>query len=477
MKAGIVSFGIYVPFYRLARDLIAKAWGGRSAGGERSVANYDEDSITMAVQAATNCLGGINRDEVDGLFFASTTSPYKEKQCSSIVAGAMGLRRDIITVDCANSLRSGTNALRLAIDCVNSGSARNILVVAADCRLGFPQSAQEQGFGDASAALLVGNSATVADVEAIVSTSDDIIDVWRLDTDIFVRSWEDRWVLTYGYAKNMEAAISRVMKENQLTAGNLAKVVFCAPDVRSHRDLARSLGFSDSQLQDPLLDNIGNTGAAHPLLMLALALNDIKATEKVLLASYGDGSDAFLLQATEGIEKVKGQQNVRECVTVKRALPTYEKYLLYRQLVTQPEEFVRLFPSATVMWRTRDWALAGCGSKCKRCGLVTFPIQRVCYGCQAKDEYEEVRLSDKKGKVFTFSLDYLAGTPQPPVVQTVVESEGGARIYCLMTDCEPGEVKVDMPVEMVLRKFHQAGGFHNYFWKCRPVRGGNYGKH
>lgn len=472
MKAGIVSYGIYVPYCRLSRDVIAKAWGGRSGGGERSVANYDEDSITMAVQAAFNCLRYANREEIDGLFFASTTSPYKEKQCSSIVAAALDLRRNIITVDCTNSLRSGTSALRLAVDAVNSGSVKNIMVVAADCRLGYPQSIQEQNFGDGAAAVLVGNSGVIANVEAAATISDDIIDVWRLDTDTFVRSWEDRWVLAYGYSKNTGKAVTEVITNSNMKAADLNRVALWAPDSRSHRELARTLGFVDSQLQDPLLESVGNTGSAHPLLMLAFALNESKAGDRVLLASYGDGSDAFILGVTEKIEQVKDRQNIKEHLKLNRALPSYERYLVYRQLVAQPEEFVRLFPSATVMWRTRSWVLAGHGSKCKRCGLVTFPIQRVCYGCQAKDEYEEVRLTDKKGKVFTFSLDYLAGTPQPPVVQTIVESETGARIYCLMTDCEPEEVKVDMPVEMVLRKFHQIGGFHNYFWKCRPLRGG-----
>jgi uncharacterized OB-fold protein len=124
------------------------------------------------------------------------------------------------------------------------------------------------------------------------------------------------------------------------------------------------------------------------------------------------------------------------------------------------------------MWRTHPWAINFHGSKCRHCNLVSFPIQRVCYGCQAKDDFEEVRLSDKGGKVFTFSLDHLAGGPDSPLVQTIVESaEGNARIYCLMTDCEPDEVKIDMPVEMTFRRFREARGFYNYFWKCRMIRG------
>jgi uncharacterized OB-fold protein len=103
--------------------------------------------------------------------------------------------------------------------------------------------------------------------------------------------------------------------------------------------------------------------------------------------------------------------------------------------------------------------------------MVTFPIQRVCYGCGSKDEYQQVRLTNRRGTVFAYSVDNLAGSPDAPVVQTIIESEeGNARIYCLMTDCDPSDVKVGMPVELTFRRFHEMGGFINYFWKCRPAR-------
>jgi uncharacterized OB-fold protein len=102
--------------------------------------------------------------------------------------------------------------------------------------------------------------------------------------------------------------------------------------------------------------------------------------------------------------------------------------------------------------------------------MVSFPIQRVCYGCQSRDDYDEVTLSREEGKIFTYSLDHLAGGIDPPIVQSVVEMEGGARVYCLMTDNDPSEVAVDMPVEMTFRRFYEGAGFHNYFWKCRPLR-------
>jgi 3-hydroxy-3-methylglutaryl CoA synthase len=136
--AGIVSYGAYIPVYRLDRALIWQTWGGMPVSGEKAVANFDEDSVTMAVEAGNNCLHGIDREDVDGLFLASTTTPYKEKQCASLVAEALDLKRSTMTADFTNSLRAGTIAIRAALDAIAAGTARKVLVVAADCRLGHP---------------------------------------------------------------------------------------------------------------------------------------------------------------------------------------------------------------------------------------------------------------------------------------------------------------------------------------------------
>jgi 3-hydroxy-3-methylglutaryl CoA synthase len=438
------------------------------------VANHDEDSVTMAAEAAFHCLEGVERHQVEGLYFASTTSPYREKQCSSLLAAVLDLSGELITADYANSLRAGTTALRAAMSAVDSGAARSVLVAAADCRLGFPQSEQEQSFGDAAAAVLVGNTGIIAEVEGACSVWDEITDVWRTDKDHFVRSWEDRWVVGYGYQRNMHRAVSGLLRKYELTPQGFSKAVFYAPDARSHRDLAQNLGFDvKTQLQDPLFAAVGNSGAAHPLLLLAAALEEARPGDRLILAGYGNGSDAFILRVTPEIERVNKQWRLKDYLAVKGMLPSYERYLLFRQLLESAPELFNVDAAATVIWRTRNWVYNLHGSRCKRCGLVSFPIDRVCYGCQAKDEFEEVRLSDRKGRVFTYSLDNLAGGPDVPLVQTIVESEeGGARIYCLMTDVDPQEVKVGMPVEMTFRRFREARGFYNYFWKCRPVRGG-----
>jgi hydroxymethylglutaryl-CoA synthase len=474
--AGIISYGAYIPLWRLSRDTIAKAWESASTGGERSVANNDEDTITMATEAAIDCLGGLKREEVDGLYFASTSSPYKEKECSTLVAMAADLRPEIITADFANSLRAGTQAFRAALDAVVSGSASQVLVTVSDCRMGYPRSNYEQTFGDAAAAFLISNTARPAViVEGSYSLSNELYDVWRLDKDTYVQSWEDRFIIEHGYTQNMERTISGLLRKKALSVKDISKAVLYAPTSRAQQGLARSLGFDiKTQLQDLLVSNVGITGCAHALLMLVAALEEAKAGDKILVASYGSGCDALLLSVTEEIEKTKGdRRGVKGHLDSKRPVSSYARYLSYRGLLEpQPGEPFRLFPAATTSWRERNWAIRMHASKCKNCGTVTFPIERVCYNCRSKDNSEEVRLSDRKAKVFTFTLDNLAGRSDDPTIPQIgVEFDyQNTRAYLPMTDCDPREVKVDMSVEMTFRRLYEGAGMYNYFWKCRPVR-------
>ena len=473
---GITSYGVHIPIYRLSRDTIAQAWGRGSIGGERSVANNDEDSITMAVNAVFECLDGIDRESIDGLFFATTTSPYVEKQCSALIAVAADLGDEIITGDYTNCLRAGTTALTSAVDAVASGSAKGIMVTAADCRLGYPRSDSEQLFGDGAAAFTIGDSQVVATIEARYSLANEMMDSWRLPNDTFVQTWEGRWVRDEGYGASMSKAASVLMKRVGLEAKDFDKVVFPALDARSHRQLAQRLGFDvKTQVQDSMLSAVGNTGTPYPLIMLAAALDEAKPGDRILLGAYGDGVDMLILKVTDEIERVRSKQRVKKYLASKMTIPSYERYLSYRGLlVTVPGEPFRLLPSATVSWRERNSATRFHGSKCRGCGTVAHPVQRVCPSCRAKDEFDEVRLSDRLGKVFTFSLDNLAGrSDDPTIVQTVVQSEvDAARIYCLMTDCIPSEVKVGMPVGMTFRWLYDGAGFHNYYWKCQPLRNG-----
>ncbi|MBW1804465.1 MAG: 3-hydroxy-3-methylglutaryl CoA synthase, partial [Deltaproteobacteria bacterium] len=224
-----------------------------------------------------DCLNGVDRDSIDGLFFASTTSPYREKEAATTVAVSSDFRKDILTADFANSLRSGTNALKSAADAVSAGSAGQVLVAASDIRLGAPGSAFEQSFGDGAGALLMGGEDVVATLEASYSVSQEIMDTWRIDGSTFTRAWEARFTGGQGYQKAMRDAISGVLEKTGLKAEDFAKVVLYPPDARSSSRLAGGLGFDPkSQLQDPLFGVMGDTGSAYAIMMLVAALEESK---------------------------------------------------------------------------------------------------------------------------------------------------------------------------------------------------------
>jgi len=468
---GIKSYGAYIPVYRLSASELARAWGGRAGRGEIAVANYDEDCITMAVEAAIDCLNGTDRDIAEGLYFASTTPPYSEKLSASIVAAATDLRDDLFTLDLGNTLRAGTSAVKAAHDAIKSGSAKNILVTAADCRLAPPASEFEPVFGDGAAAFLIGDSDVAVAIECSHSISSDFIDVWKRAEDAYVRTWEDRFILEHGYGEKLQQVVSELLKKCGLTPQDFAKVVYYAPDARSHGRMVRRLKLDPDKVQEPMFASVGNTGAAFAPMMLVAALEEAKPGDRILWASYGDGADAFVLQVTDQIEKVRDRRGIKRHLESKMPIPNYEKYIRFRNLMQgEAERRPQYISSLPMIWRDRKQVLPLHGGRCRNCGNIQFPIQRVCAYCQAKDDYEEVRLADKKATVFTFSMDERAVEVDPPRVWTINDLDGGGRIYCTMTDRDTEQIEIGMGVEMTFRKIHEGAGVHNYFWKCRPIR-------
>jgi 3-hydroxy-3-methylglutaryl CoA synthase len=467
---GITSFEAYIPAYRLSRGEISRAWGIKSIGGERAVAKYDEDSLTMAVAATLGCIES-SRHQADGLFFASTTSPYKEKQAATIIAAAVDLPKETRTADFTNSLRAATTAMNSAADAVESGTAENIIVAASDCRMGAGKSQFEQLFGEGAVAIAIGNENVIASIEGSHSVFSELLDMWRLEGDSFTQSWEERFIITEGYMKTMQQVISKIMEKYQLTLKDFSKVVYYGPDRRSHASLARRLGFDiAAQVQDPLLDTIGNTGTAALPMMVVAALDEANPGDLILVANYGDGGDAFILKVTENIKGFKANQGMEKRLE-RRILINYERYLNWRDLVPlqEPSRPVSHPPSITCLWRESKSVLTFYGKKCRHCGYPQYPPQRVCSNCKAKDEFEDYKFSDKKGHVFTYTVDYLTSNRESPAVVGIIDFEGGGRVMCEIAECEPSQIKVGMPVEMCFRKIGLRGGIHNYFWKARPI--------
>lgn len=372
---GIVSYGAYIPKYRLSRDLIARVWGSSPIGGEKAVTNYDEDSLTMAVAAGMDCLNGIDRAAIDGMYFATTTFPYRERESASIVATALDLRSDIRTADFADSLKAGTAALLSACDSIKAGGVGSMLVCASDCRLGKPGSSQEMLFGDGAAALLLGGNGVIASLEGSYSVSYDFPDYRRSEDDKFVRTTEERFIREEGYVRFIPEAISGLFRKHKLEAKDFTKVAYCCPYPREQAAIGRRLGFEPGQIQQPLQTALGELGTASPLLLLVAMLEEAKPGDNILLASYGNGAEALFFKVTEEIERVRDRRGVSKYLASKKELNSYEKYLAFRGIL--PVEVGAgedVAPTQLPLtWRERKTILSLYGSKCKRCGTPQYP--------------------------------------------------------------------------------------------------------
>lgn len=479
--AGIVSFGAYIPKYRIDRKLIYKSMGWLNPAtympGERSVANFDEDSITMAVAAATDCLAGLDRDIMDAVYFASSTAPYMERQGAEIIATALNARNNIRSADITDATKSGTTAVLSALDAVKAGSAETVLVCASDTRNAKAGSAQEVIFGDAAASLLIGDKNLVADYIDSYSLSYDFPDHWRSAGESYDHQWEDRFIRDEGYTRFILEAFSGLLKKSGMEPGNVQKFVYPCLYAADFKKIAKIAGLTPEQVVEPLLGQVGYTGAADPVLHLVKALEEAKAGDYIAVAGFGGGSDAILFRVTDKIESIKSRGNtVAGRLAAKRELTSYEKMISWRGLLPVEKGIrgeVTAFTALSALWRDRDQILGLTGSKCEKCGRPHYPAQRVCADpdCGAIDQMTPWRFSDKKGALFTFTGDNLAFSLNPPAVYGMVDFEGGGRFWFDITDADLDQVKVDMPVEMSFRKKYmdEKFGIHGYFWKAVPV--------
>lgn len=461
---GIEAFGQYIPWYRL--DLAAIGIGR----GERAIANFDEDSLTMGVAAGANCLGDIDRSSIGGLFFATTTSPYKEKQISVTAAAALDLPQGVLTADFCNSLRAGTTALQRAVETVGYGGVNRVLVIASDMRLATPGSEFETLFGNGAAAFLVSRNNVVIEYRDSYSISDEIHDVWRSDEDRYVRSWEARFVRDAGYMRILPTAISSFLKKGNLSEKDISKIAFYAPNVNDHRSVAKKLGLQKIQIQDPMFDQVGDTGTAFSLMQFASALESSSLGDIVISAGYGSGADVSQWVVVKPYLPKIGIQSLLDS---KRVLRDYRKYLRLRNMV----EFVSgrrrpptPTPSASALWRETGQNLKLRGVRCLSCGTIQYPPQLICYKCHKRESFESYLFSNKKARVITYTIDYMSPSLDPPTVVAVLNFEGGGRMFLTMTDKEVDQIKIGMKVEVSFRKLFFTEGIHNYFWKCVPDR-------
>lgn len=472
MKTGIKSIGAYLPYHYMTRTALAVAWGGKKGTGEKSIADPDEDSATMAVEAAMGCFRFIKREDIDALYFASTTGVYAEKSHSALISVACDLDdSETFTTDFASSTRAGTNALKAALDSA-AANETNTLVVASDMRNGFPKSAQESGFGDGAAAVVTGcGKDLLAEVDYFTSVNEEINDYWRNAGEKYTRHAEGRFCDEEGYLLQVNKVLKKLFNETGLKASDFNKVILVAQNLKLRDKVAKKYNFTPEQTADTLLLNVGDTGAAQALLGLVNTLENSAAGDRILLVDYGNGANAAVLTVTENISKLGGERQVARYLERRKELASYAKFLSWREIASVEEGPFKLPASHAQIWREQNINIRLHGSVCKKCGAALFPINRVCDQCGSKDEYNEYRFSDSICKLYTYSVDQYAGRNDDPlIIQAVAEAGNGCHIYAIMADFNVDEVHIGMDVEFTFRKMHDLGNFPNYFWKLRPIR-------
>ena len=447
--------------------------GSGGGKGTRAVASHDEDTTTLGVEAARLALRSAPGHAPDSLWFATSAPAYLDKTNATAVAAALRLSGDVGAYDFGGALRSGMGCLIAAL----RGGGTDLVVVG-DVRDGLPTSADESTGGDAGAAVLVGDGPDVlAEVVATASATDEFTDRWRAPGDRTSKLWEERFGENRYVALGQDA-LARALKSAGVEAGDVGRLMVTGMHGRAITGLIKKLNPGESVVVDDLVASVGQSGTAHPLLVLASALESMAAAgtpagTTVVALHLADGADAVVLRTTEALAGWSPVRPVAEQVVNGAQLP-YSKFLAWRGQL-QPEPPRRPEParvSSTAAYRNEEWKFGFVGSKDRSSGAVHLPPSRISMEGGAVDDMEPVAMADATGTVVTSTIDRLAYSPSPPIVFAVVDFDGGGRYPVELTDADPEEIRAGSRVEMTFRRLFSADGIHDYFWKARPVRNG-----
>ncbi|MGH9079070.1 MAG: OB-fold domain-containing protein [Acidimicrobiales bacterium] len=473
MATGIVSWGTYLPYWRLRRESIAAAFGTSGGKGSRAVASYDEDTTTLGVEAARRALRPDGVPDPDDVLFSTPDPAYLDKTNATTIHAALGLAPGAGAYDLCGSVRSSWATMRLA---ARSGEHRPTLAVVSDLRTGLAGGAEESQAGDGAVAFLFAPTGGVAEVLGEASATDEFLDRWRVPGETASRQWEDRFgeeVLVPPGRTAFAEALARA----GLTAGEVDHLVVAGLHARAVTSLRGSLGVDRQHWAPDHGSRIGNLGAAQAAMALADVLERAAPGEVIAVVELADGADAVVLRTTPALEEARAARRRAGLVAVADAaeqgrddLP-YAVFLTWRgQLRREPPRRPDPErPDAPAMRRNEDWKFSFAASRCQLCGFMHLPPTRVCLSCRSVDRMEPRRLADVRGTVATYTVDHLAFSLSPPMVGAVVDFDGGGRYRGEMTDVDPGSLAIGTRVEMTFRRFYTAQGVHNYFWKARPV--------
>lgn len=467
MQTGIVAMGGYLPLLRLDRKAAAKelAWTGlgMTRSGLRTVADWDEDALTMAVEAAR---GLVAAPPLATLRFASTSAFFTDRSQAAIMLDALALAPATRTVDHANTRRAGTTALLDAL----LGS-RNELVAAADKRDAQVGSAAHLGQGDGAAAVLTGDDAA-AHLLGHACLTQDLVDRYTSREHPTPYVYEERFIRDIAVADMLVPTIRAACVAAGIDPGRIAHAACAEPVGNCWKAVTRALKMTAPNHCEALAAQAGDLGAAHSLYGLGLAFAAAKAGDLVLLVGFGSGVDALVFEMTA---PVPGAAAMAAALAEGERITSFTRFLSLTGAIGldwgMRAEFEQKV-QATVLDRIGRDMIGFIGGR-DSTGNVQFPKSTYPVN-PALDEPEvmtDVRLADEPATIVTVTADRLNFSPDPPFDFGLVQFENGARVLMEMVNRPAGGFKVGDAVRMRLRIKSQNArlGFRSYFWKAGPT--------
>jgi len=441
--------------------------------GEKAFCGWDEDAITMAVEAGRDCLRGAPRgvQSIVGLNFASTSAPYADLQNGTIVGAALRLPESRGSVDFAGSLRAGVSGLSQALLDSTSGDK---LVVAAERRSGKPGSTQEMLYGSGAAALLVGEGEDViARFLGRETVTVPFVDHFRQSGEKFDYFWEERWIRDEGVSKLVPRAVAALLKRLEVPSERVAHLGFAGGPSGSDKLIAKALAVAPEKLLPDLQAQVGDTGAAHPLLQLAAALERAQPGDVIVIACFGQGCEVLAFEMLRAAPSI-AQRGLTASLARRIEESAYLKLLSFDGAIDLEWGMRAETDNKTALtqfYRIADQILGFVGGKCASCGTVQFPRFPSCVNCGANDSQTPFPLSGEPAKVATYTADWLQYSPSPPLYMGLVQFDIGARLLMEMVDIGSGGIEVGTPLTMCFRikERDRQRHYDRYFWKAVPL--------
>ncbi|MEN2974847.1 MAG: hydroxymethylglutaryl-CoA synthase [Candidatus Caldarchaeales archaeon] len=311
----IVGYGGYVPRYRIKAEEIARVWGEDRTGlpvEEKAVAGLDEDTVTMAVEAARIALkrARVSPSRIGAVHVGTESKPYAVKPCGTIVAEALGISQKVTAADFEFACKAGTEALQFISSLVESKRIDYGLAIGSDTAQGRPRDALEFTAASGAAAFVIGRDENdgVAEIEAWSSYVTDTPDFWRREYERYPRHTA-RFTGDPAYFHHIVNSVKTLLDNDGYSLNDVDYVVFHQPNVRFPFAVAKLLGIDFEKVKTGMVAGyIGNTYAACSLLGLVKVLDQAKPGERILLASFGSGagSDSYMIRVLDGIESKRG---------------------------------------------------------------------------------------------------------------------------------------------------------------------------